>query len=102
MSNKIIIKNGSDAPGTVLEAAELGYDKNGKKLYSGNGVGTAATCINPFDVTNTESTPEVGNVINADTLGGNPASDYAKIIYVNTQIENALKELHNQIITGAW
>lgn len=102
MANTIIIKNGNSAPGTVLQVAELGYDKTGKKLYSGNGTGNEATCINPFNITDTESTPEAGDIIDADTLGGIPASDYAKTVYVDTQIENALIKLHNQIITGAW
>jgi hypothetical protein len=53
-------------------------------LYSGNGIGNEATCINPFDVTDTESIPEAGDGIDADTLGGVPAADYAKIIYVDT------------------
>jgi hypothetical protein len=51
MENKIIIKNGAGAPNNqVLEEAELGYDRTGKKLYGGNGYGKEATCINPFDV----------------------------------------------------
>ena len=38
MSNKIIIKNGLSAPGLgVLDVAELGWDKSGKRLYVGAG-----------------------------------------------------------------
>lgn len=42
---KIIIKSGTNNPGTKLDQAEPGYDKTEKRLYVGNGVGVQATAI---------------------------------------------------------
>lgn len=98
MSNKIIIKNGTGAPGTILETAELGYDKIGKKLYSGNGAGVSPTFINPLGVTVDENRSDYAVGINADTLGGLPANTYATFERMEIAVDNALTKLCLQIL----
>lgn len=103
MANKIIIKNGPEAPSaTNLDLAELGYAVGLKKVYAGNGYTSAPTCINPLDIDINGSNSGNPANINADTLGGRPAEDYATNTEVNVAIENALVLLHKQILTGAW
>jgi hypothetical protein len=53
MANKIIIKNGSGAPGAgTLQSSELGFDKENKKLYIGlEGEDVAPLLVNPPEVT---------------------------------------------------
>ena len=79
MANTIIIKNGSSAPSSILNSAELGYDTSGKKLYAGNGVGVEETCINPLDIDISDSKSGSASSINADTLNGKAASEYASV-----------------------
>lgn len=81
MANKIIIKNGDGAPGAdTLQSSELGFDKENKKLYIGlEGENTSPLLVNPPEVTvdlNGASSSEIIQTINADSLGGVPASDY--------------------------
>jgi hypothetical protein len=94
MSNKIIIKNGSGAPGTILETAELGYDKTGKRLYSGNGASTDPTCINPLGATIDESRFDCFIGINADTFNSIPANTYATLKRAEVAVNNALTNLY--------
>lgn len=124
MANTIIIKNGAGAPPSdALAVAELGFDTQNKKLYIGTE--DENLLINSDVVVDTELDPDSSNpvansalkdvvtldgtgtdaeanTINADTLDGKPASEYATKTWTNTQIEAALVQLHNQIITGAW
>ena len=102
MENKIIIKNGAGAPNNqVLDEAELGYDRTGKKLYSGNGYGKEATCVNPFDISfdNIQVAPDE---LDANLLGGLAADDYITIDAMNNIINSTLVSLHAQILNGAW
>lgn len=89
MANKIIIKNGSSAPGAgTLQSSELGFDKENKKLYIGlEGEDVAPLLVNPPEVTvdlNGASSSESIQIINADSLGGIPASDFATREEANT------------------
>lgn len=84
MANKIIIKNGAGAPGNgVLSTAELGFDTQNKLLYIGDSE-TTSMVLNPPEVTvDLEGANEgSANGINADTLGGLAASDYATKEYL--------------------
>ena len=103
MANKIIIKNGAGAPGNgVLSTAELGFDTQNKLLYIGDSENTSMV-LNPPEVTVDLEGANQGsaNGINADTLGGLAASDYATKEYVIAEYATLedISELQNNAVT---
>lgn len=103
MANKIIIKNGAGAPGNgVLSTAELGFDTQNKRLYIGDSESTNLL-LNPPEVTvDLEGANEgSANGINADTLGGLVASEYATKEYLIAEYATLedINELQNNAVT---
>lgn len=89
IQNKIQLKRGSTAPGTgILDQGEPGYDLTNKRLYIGNGEDDSVlpTCFpNSNEVVFQGEDVEDGGsvIINADTLNGHPASDFAPAGFVS-------------------
>lgn len=83
IQNKIQLKRGSTAPGTgILDQGEPGYDLTNKRLYIGNDEDDSVlpTCFpNSNEVVFQGEDVEDGGsvIINADSLNGHPASDFA-------------------------
>lgn len=103
MANKIIIKNGAGAPGNgVLSTAELGFDTQNKLLYIGDSENTSMV-LNPPEVTVDLEGANQGTAsgLNADTLGGLAASEYATkefLIAKYATLED-ISELQNNAVT---
>lgn len=103
MANKIIIKNGAGAPANdVLDIAELGFDTQNKRLYIGDSESTNLL-LNPPEVTIDFNNANQGTAsgLNADTLGGLAASEYATkefLIAEYATLED-ISELQNNAVT---
>lgn len=86
IQNKIQIKRGNSAPTVgILDEGEPGYDLKNKRLYIGNGEDDGVpTCFpNSKDVVFQGEDAEDGGrvMIDADSLNGHPASDFAPAGY---------------------
>ena len=110
MAFKLKIKRGASAPtNSILDIGELGYDTDGKKLYIGNGYGTA-----PTGVSMDEHEHDAGDIISGifdisllptitTTYGGTGITSYTggELLYASGS--NILSKLGigstNQILT---
>lgn len=90
MSNKVIIKNGEGAPtAEALGKAELGFDTLHELVFIGR-ENNDPLCISP-EVKIDLDGAELGqpSLLNADSLGGRLASEYATLKYVSDAIKGA-------------
>lgn len=96
MANTIIIKNGAGAPpNNALTVAELGFDTQNKKLYIGTKDGAFDLISSGMNVNFEESAEGETNVINAGSLGGILAENYATKSFVNSSINEILGVIEN-------
>ena len=92
MANKIQFKRGEGAPAVgALDVGEPGFDLTNKKLYIGTGITETPILINedPEVYADDAAMEVMRELLNADTLGGYPASDYATQTFVTNKIAEA-------------
>jgi hypothetical protein len=89
MANKIQFKRGSGAPASsILSVGEPGFDTTNNKFYIGDSKGTPILINEEAEVYAADESVEASvEVINADTLGGHPASDFRMATWLPTPSE---------------
>jgi hypothetical protein len=64
--------------------------------------GSRLNTLNYISINNENAIEGEVNPVNADTLGGHSASDFALASDVSIQINTAIEQLRQEILGGAW